>query len=351
MALFDYGNTRLRARLSLLQPIEKLESFADLTSIDSFLSLLTKTPYKESIEVALTYAHGYYCLSQAMRMELENIVSDLGRFYQDAEGRLVSIIFMRDDLLNLKTIVRGQTHEIPQDELEDSFLSLGTIPLAYLKELAKAKDLEDAVNRMVVYELPPAQVLLKLRTEKVPLSASEINLALEKWYFQMIKELFKGNSENILLLREFYAIEADITNFNTILRVVNAPDHFQNTDLKAYLIAQGNISQKLLLKLSKFASIEEVARALFATKYGAFLKKGLECYTDTHLISEFENQMRMYLLTWQAKLVKLNPLGIGVPLGYYARKRTEIRNLRWIGKGISSGFEARYIKDNLVRIQ
>lgn len=351
MALFDYGNTRLRARLSNIQPIEKLEFFADFTNIDSFLSALTKTPYKESIETALTFAHGYACLSQAMRMELVNIENDLNRFYQGAEGRLVSIIFMRDDLLNLKTIVRGQTHEIPLDEIEDSFLSLGTIPLAYLNELAKAKNLDDAVNKMVVYQLPVAEVLLKLRTEKESLNFSEINLVLEKWYFQKIKELLKGSSENILLLQEFYAIEADITNLNTILRMVNLPDGFDYSNIEEYLITQGNITHKVLLKLSKSGSVEEVIRPLLSAKYGVYLKKGMECYADTHLLSEFENQMRMYMLNWLAKLPKLYPLGIGVPLGYYSRKINEIRNLRWIGKGIDSGFEARYIKEYLVRIQ
>ena len=46
MALYDYGNTRLRARISRLQSIQTLESFSDLTSIDSFVSSLTKTPIK-----------------------------------------------------------------------------------------------------------------------------------------------------------------------------------------------------------------------------------------------------------------------------------------------------------------
>ncbi len=180
-------------------------------------------------------------------MELENIASDLSRFYQGSEGRLVSIIFLRDDLLNLKTIVRGQIHEIPLDEMEDSFLSLGTIPLAYLKELSKAKNLDDAVNKMLVYELPPAQVLLKLRSEKASLSASEIDLALEKWYFLRIKKLLKGSSENVRLLKEYYAIEADITNLNTILRMVSSPEGYENADLGIYLIPQGSISDKVLL--------------------------------------------------------------------------------------------------------
>ena len=73
MALYDYGNTRLRARLSRLQSIETLETFSDLTSIDSLISALTKTSYQESIETALTYAHGYSCVAEAMRSELNRL--------------------------------------------------------------------------------------------------------------------------------------------------------------------------------------------------------------------------------------------------------------------------------------
>ena len=351
MALFDYGNTRLRARISMLQPIEKLEALAEYASVDSFLSALTKTPYKESIETALTFAHGYDCLSQAMRMELVKIVADLNRFYQESEKRLVNIIFMRDDLLNLITVVRGLIHIIPTDEIEDSFLSLGTITFVYLKELAKAKNLDDMINKMVVYNLPAAQVLLKLRSGKRKLSAAEVELALEKWFFATIDELLKGASEDIALLREFYAVEADTTNLNTILRVVSSPDTYKDLDLKSYLFEQGNLSLRKLLQLSKAESVDEAVRGLFQMKYGPNLRTALNCYQDTHLLSEFENQMRMYLLNWMAKLPKLFPLGIGVPMGYYARKRSEIYNLRWIGKGIASGFEVGYIKENLMRVQ
>ena len=351
MVLFDYGNTRLRARISTLQPFEKLESFAELTSIDSYLSTLTKTPYKESIETALTFAHGYACLSQAMRIELANVVEDLRRFYQDPEAKLVNIIFMRDDLLNLKTIVRGLTHEIPFDEIIDSFQSLGAISLVYLRELAKAKNLDDMVNKMLVFQLPSAQALLKLRSSKEQPTSSDAELALERYFFQEIKELLKGNSENISLLREFYAVDADTINLNLVLQAINSPEKFENLAIKKYIFAQGNLSHRVLLRLSKESSVEEVIRSLLSTKYGVFLRRGLDCYTDTHLLSEFENQMQMYLLKWLSKLPKLFPLGIGVPLGYYAIKRTEIFNLRWIGKGIASGFEVSYIKENLMRIQ
>jgi V/A-type H+-transporting ATPase subunit C len=351
MALFDYGNTRLRARLSNLLSFDRLVSFTDYTSIDSFLSSLIKTQYKESIETALTFAHGYACLSQAMRMELAQISEDLARFYQDEEARLVSLIFMRDDLLNLKTIVRGQIHEIPTDEIEDSFLALGSISLVYLKELAKAKNLNDMVNKMVVYQLPAAQMLLALRPSKKKLTSADVELALEKWFFQQVQDALKGNSESLALLREFYAIEADTINLNTALWAVRSPARFEDEPVEKYMFAEGNLPLRRMIKLAKADSVEDAVRSLFATKYGTYLKKGLACYADTHYLSEFENQMRMYLINWLSKLPKLFPLGIGVPLGYYARKRTEIYNLRWIGKGIESGFEPAYIRENLVRVQ
>jgi vacuolar-type H+-ATPase subunit C/Vma6 len=52
-----------------------------------------------------------------------------------------------------------------------------------------------------------------------------------------------------------------------------------------------------------------------------------------------------------SSLLKLYPLGIGVPLGYAVMKQSEIRNLRWIAKGIQSSFAPEYIKDNLEHIQ
>ena len=55
-------------------------------------------------------------------------------------------------------------------------------------------------------------------------------------------------------------------------------------------------------------------------------------------------------MNWLVGLPKLYPLGIGVPLGYAAMKKSEIRNIRWIAKGIQSAFEPAYIKENLEKV-
>ncbi len=352
MALYDYGNTRLRARLSQLLPVEKLESFTDFKSIDSLISALTKTPYQESIERALTFAHGYECINQAMKFASAEILNDLMSFYHDDEKVMIRMIFFRYDLQNLKVIFRGIIHKIPVDQMTSSFTYMGTISDSVLKDLAKSENPEDAINRMVVFQLPVAQSLLRLRSSKKELTSSDIELAMEKWYFREIGNMLTGNSEDVQLLRKFYQVEADIFNFNTVLRFVSS-DSGQEViggELKDFLVETGYLRKSRLLFESHNNKIEKLITDLYATRYGPYLRQAMHCYQDTKLLSEFENQMRMYFLNWAARLPRLQPLGIGVAIGYMALKRSEIKNLRWIAKGIVSGFEPAYIRENLERV-
>lgn len=302
--------------------------------------------------MALTYAHGYACVAEAMRRELAGIVTDLNTFFEGDSLEMVNMIFRRLDLLNIKAILRGLSHEAHIEDVTDSFSPLGTIQPPILMQIAKSKDVYEAISRIVVYQLPVAQPLMELKMKHQQLNSAEIELTLEKWYFKQINQELSGTSEDIRILKEYYAIEADIVNLNNLLRFVNSPEGFEKLggDIQSFLIQPGNITLQTLLSLAKASSVEQAVQGLIRTKYGKYLQKALICYRDTMFLSEFENQMRMYALNWLGRLPKLYPLGIGVPLGYEALKKSEIRNLRWIAKGIQSGFEPAYIKDNLERI-
>jgi len=286
-------------------------------------------------------------------MELEQIVDDLNEFYQEDAKEKVNYIFLREDLESLKAIVRGLIHEIPLDEIINSFSPLSSIPRPILTQIAKSKSLDEAISKSAIFEVPISETLLKWRSKHEDQSSSEIELVIEKWYFQRIRELLNDSSQDSELLREFYSIEADIINLNTLLRVVESEDGRSNLrgDFIKYLIDYGSLSISRLVRLSKEKTVEKVARSLFTTKYGKNLRKALDCYQDTSQLSEFENQMHVYMLDWQAKLPKLFPLSIGVPLGYVARKKNEVRNIRWIAKGIDSGFEPLFIRENLQRVE
>jgi len=352
MALYDYGNTRLRARISNLFSIQMLESLADLTTIDSLISSLSKSHYKSSIEISLTYAHGYGCIVEALRRELSEIRQTLHRFYDKDLWEKIRIIFLRVDLQNIKAIIRGVSHEARIDTIVDSFSPLGTIPERALSGIAKSKNIADAIDKIAIYELDFANELLEQKSSERSCCSSEIERTLEIWYFKKMGAILAGRDGNTQLLRKYNVIEADIVNLNILLRFVNAPlsPEIENQPIDYYIIDSGKFSRNLILKLSKENSVKNVITQLASSSYHDYLLEALSCFEENGLLSEFENKVRIYALKWLALLPKLNPFGVGVPMGYVAMKKSEIRNIRWIAQGIYSGFEPEYIKENLERV-
>ena len=165
--------------------------------------------------------------------------------------------------------------------------------------------------------------------------------------------ILDGRDENTKLLRKQISIEADIINLDTLLRFIMAPSspELEKHPIDFYLINYGNFSRELLFRLSKEKSVKEVIIQLAARFYHKDLLQGLARYKENGLLSEFEKSIRTYAVRWLSRLPRTNPLGVGVPMGYVALKRNEIRNIRWIANGLYSGFNSQYIKDNLERIK
>jgi V/A-type H+/Na+-transporting ATPase subunit C len=349
MALYDYGNTRLRARISNFFSLPTLESYSDLTSIDALISNLSKTHYKTSIEIALTYAHGYGCITEALRRETIDIRQNLMRFYAPDIWEKIKILFERVDLQNMKSIFRGICHEARIDTIINSLSPLGTIDERFLFRLAKSKNAAEAIDRIAIFGLDIAGELLEKKSSDKKCTSSEIERTLENWYFRKMSAALKRNEENTILMRKLVSIETDIINLNLLLRFVDAPTSPDKEDhsIEYFIIDGGNFRRNQLIQLSKESSVEKVITRLAPTHYHDYLMEALSCYRENGLLSEFENKIRIYALKWLALLPKLNPFGIGVPMGYVALKNSEIRNIRWIAKGIYSGFEAGFIKENI----
>jgi len=352
MALYDYGNTRLRARISNFFSYETLESYAYLNSVDSLISQLSKTHYKDAIQIALTYSHGYGCISDALRRKLVEIQDNLRRFYAPEIWEKIKTIFLRSDVDNIKSIIRGIIHKTEPGLIVNAISPLGVIPEQYIQRIAQSKNIQDAIDRMAVYQLEFAPALLKLKGTDKFASAAELERELEIWYFSTTGEVLKGRDDNLVLLRKANMIEIDITNINTLLRYIDAPDSPDTSDasIEHFLIEGGSFELKYLINLSRAPKIDEAIKKLAGKKYQTYLLTALDCYQETQLLSEFENQIRIYALRWFSMLPKLNPFGVGVPMGYLALKKSEIRNIRWIAKGILSGFEPEFIIENIERI-
>jgi vacuolar-type H+-ATPase subunit C/Vma6 len=153
MSFFDYGNTRLRARLSRMLSVRTLERLSESINIEAFLSALLKTPYKSVVEEAYATSHGLECAENALAMDLIKINEDLKKYYSEKSAEYIKLILDRSDLMNVMVILRGLIHQLTSEEIKRSLVLIGTIPNTILMTLAESLTVTVAINKMVSFQL------------------------------------------------------------------------------------------------------------------------------------------------------------------------------------------------------
>jgi len=349
MSTFEYGNTRLRARLSRLLTKETLEELTRADNMDGFLSLLIKTSYKSSVEKALTHSSGIQTVHTCLELESEKLFNDYYKFYTESAWDKIGLIFSFNDLQNIHTIVRGILGNVAQPEIQDLLTRSGQIPFHILRDLSMSRNFSDLVTKMVAFHIPYTDVLLRNQTLLPSLQGAQIELMLEKNFYQNVIEGNKKIFDQAVFLKEYFSIHADQENIMCALRVVKNPEIITSNhlDIKDCFINAGMISRSMLISISKEKDIVKAIERLKGTPYYACLQVGLNDFNRTGLLTEFEERLRKMLLKRAAQYPLEDPLGVGVPIGFLVRKTNEMQNLWWIAKGVQLDFDSADIIEHL----
>ena len=349
MSTFDYGNTRLRARLSQLLTKETLEELTRAENIDGFLSLLIKTTYKPSIEKALTYSSGIRTVHTFLEHESEKLFIDYRKFYTDSAWKKIGLIFSYRDLQNIHTIVRGVLGNVAQPEIQNLLTRSGEIPYNILRDLSTSRNFNELLSKMVTFHIPYTDVLIKNQTQLPSLSGAQIELMLEQAFYQKVIEENEKILDQTPLLKEYFAIHADQENIMFALRIVKNPEIVtaNKLNVKDCLINGGYISKSIFIAASEKKDMEKAVEKFNGTIYYNYLQAGLTEYGSTGLLTEFEEKLKKILLERAREYQVQDPIGVGIPFGYIIRKTNEMQNLLWIAKGIQLGFDSADIIEHL----
>ncbi len=360
MSDYDYGNARLRVMKSRLLSTHELDALAESGSIQGLIAALLKTGYRKSLEAALARATALESINDALHIDLVNTVNKVRHFFSNQAGEMVSLWFQYYDVQNLKTILRGLARNASPAEI-----LLATIPVGLhashgelsqevMRELVRAPGLRGLIDLLVSNNLPFGQPLLKLRSVHPGAELFEMELALDRWYYQeSIKQLQNDPQEADSLLFAL-KVDADFKNLLTILRFVHEPternmlrEHWHFNELKQLFIGPGFLSFDLLSRSGSQDNLESMVAILSKTLYVGSLQAGLASFAKSGRLSDFEQQLRRFYLRWMSSLITNDPLGIGVLLGFFALKINEISNMRRIAYGINSGMKIEIIRSEL----
>jgi vacuolar-type H+-ATPase subunit C/Vma6 len=160
-----------------------LEALAETGSLEGLIAALTKTVYQKPVEAALTRGTGMQCIDEALRNDLVNTVGKIGGFYKESAGKMVAIILRIYDIHNLKAILRGLSKNVPTGDILTALLPIGELKMSTLRELAQVNNPREAIDLLASMGLSFAWPL-QPRAEVPGADTFELELALDKWYYQ-----------------------------------------------------------------------------------------------------------------------------------------------------------------------
>jgi V/A-type H+-transporting ATPase subunit C len=354
MADYDYGNARLHVMKSRLLSRSELEALAGAGSLEGLIATLTKTSYQKSVEAALTRASGIKCIDESLRNDLVNTVGKLRGFYKENAGKMVAIFLRTYDIHNLKAILRGLAKNVPASDILTVLLPIGELNMSTLRELAQLNNPREAIDLLASMRLLFAWPLLNIRAEAPRAEIFEMELALDKWYYEEARQTLRSETGMVDPLSGALALEVDLTNVLTALRFAQFP-HERNLmhnrlgkdEITYFFVGPGRIPCELLANAGRQDMVTAAIEILSETYFGPALHAGLDIYARSNRLSDIERQLRHYRLVWMAGQIRKDPLGIGVVLGYVALKVAEVNNIRWITHGTNLGLNAEAIRAEL----
>jgi len=341
MSGYEYGNARLRAMRSRLLSPADLNSLAEAVSLAELIGILTRTPYRRTLEVSLVQNSDLESIDEALRRDFIQTTTSIRRFFDGAEKELVDLFLRAYDVHNLKTVLRGLSHRFARSDIEKALLPVGELSAAVLGELLRASSPRVAIDLLATIRHPFAQPLLALRAEWPGSGLFDMELALERWYYGQAERYLKDLHDDGALARTALNLAADMANLMVVLRFVHAPQEKNFLQARSarggpeqLFNGSGSLSADRLTRLYGVSSVKSALEMLADTPYHAALQQGLQAYAQSGQLSEIERALRRYQLRWQAWQVAKDPLGIGVFIGYLALKNNEVANLRRIARGI-----------------
>jgi V/A-type H+/Na+-transporting ATPase subunit C len=205
---FGYLNARIRVRLSQLLP-EGFFSEALTLGFPKLVKVLGETIYGPDLT-----GDDLPAVDRAVLVHLQRTVGDLPRLVAGEAREAVSLLLMRADLANVKTILRGKRAGWTKEEITGR-LGAGTIPRALYGLLVEAADAAALAQLLTLPGHPLARALRRaVVAAREPL---DLEIALDREFY--IAVLRRVQELDQPYLTSFMRFEIDAMNLTTGLKL------------------------------------------------------------------------------------------------------------------------------------
>ena len=349
----DYGyiNARMRGMKSRLLTHRALDDLILRPDLDSVIADLENSPYRDDIIAAKGQFSGILCIEYALRQNFIRTfrkIQDFSRAEEEAE-QYIRIFLHRWDVQNIKTILRGKNIHATADEMLGCLVTAGELDEATFRELLRQPDVRAVIDLLATWRIRYAKPLTAAFPEFAKTrDLAVLECALDRFYYTDAMAAVKDPTYNNTLIRNLLALEIDVVNLRTVLRMVR--DHVPPEDAGRYLLGGGReFNEKKLRRLLSLSTIEDVVKALETTRY-RFLAEVPESVMRSQKISVIEKELERFLIKKGVGAFLLDPLSVGSVIGYFWAKHNEVTNIRIISRCKTADFPVEDLREELVYV-
>ena len=347
---WGYINARMRGMKSRLLDHHALDTLILQPDLDALAGELEKTPYREEIVKARGTYSGMPAIEHALRDNFVQTFRKILDFAKKEEaGQYIRIFLHRWDIQNIKTILRGKNIHVTNEEILDCIVPAGEMDEATLTELVRQQDTKAVIDLLATWRIPYARPL----TTAFPEFARSGDLgmlecALDRFYYDDALRAVAGRGSNNAMIRHVLALEIDVVNIKTVLRMVR--DSVEPAGAEKFLIDGGlEFDAKDLARLLALRTVEDVVAALATTRY-AFLSEVPAEALQVKKISVIEKELERYLVRQGARSFRSDPLSVASLIGYFWAKYNEITNIRIIARCKTADFPVEHLREELIYV-
>ena len=346
----EYVNARIKAMKSRLLDRSVLESLIFKPDIESVITELGNTAYKDEIEKASVHYSGITCIEVALRKDFANAFRKIVRFMKgDESEKYIKILVGRWDVQNIKTILRGINIHATAAEIHDCLVPAGELDDSTLVELVKQPDVKAAIDLLATWGIDYARPLtrnFKEFSDKRDLAILEYSI--DRFYFKNALKAIKGENYDDRIMREMIQTEIDVINVKNVLRLVH--DRIDAEEAQHYLIEGGLIlGTERLLAMVRAGTLEGAIKLLDHTPFN-FLSKVPEEVFRLKKVSVFEKDLDKYLIKRGISRFLCDPLSVAIPIGYIWAKYNEVTNIRIIARCKTADVPEKEMRGELVYV-
>ncbi len=340
---YPYVTARVRAKRAYLLSHETYDKLL-MMDIHEITRFLQESRYKTEItELSLNYA-GFELIEHALNRNMAEVFHEILGFSEGDLALMLTAYLEREDLQNIKTLLRGKIYNAKNEEIMRAIRPAGKYPEQYWRDVVQqSKTFEETIENLKKNEY--YDLLRSLQEDwRADLAACENKL--EQQYYGMLLRSVKTRSEANTIFVQFIRREIDLVNLKTLLMTkFEGVEPEKSSDM---MLPGGEISEKIMRRLVETTDFTVFLEELQKLPIIEPISDQLGTVEKTGSLALLIRALEKEYLKRVTKSSYLHPLSILPVIDYLTKKRIEVDNLRILARGKEKGLPDQVIRDMMV---